>query len=302
MVKVVIHKTSFPHPHHFWLNRDESKPASYGKNRFSTEALLNILEKLREEKLGERVLPGIGVYVSRELRNLEIVYTRVFGYEETEEMLLLDVRRISRGNVPSSEFIRRMGMIYGPLIELKESQEVIEALNELGETPPHEWLQLIDQEGLRESWLDWIPPRFSAMLEREIGNDEFEDRVAEIFTALGFEVEKYGHKKQGPYPDGIAKWRDDFAIVYDCKNRRNYVPKEEDIRALRDYKNRVAYRLNKEVRELYSAFIAISFGERIFPGEYKLFSIKGLLKQLYLRLKEGEKYNPYDAFIRSSII
>jgi hypothetical protein len=50
-----------------------------------------------------------------------------------------------------------------------------------------------------------------------LGNEEFEDRVANLLTALGFNVRQKGYKSRGEYPDGIAFLDDQYSVVYDCQ-------------------------------------------------------------------------------------
>jgi len=127
-------------------------------------------------------------------------------------------------------------------------------------------------------------------LESEnLSNNEFEDRVAALLTALGFCVDQQGYKLKGAYPDGVAIFDGKYAIVYDCKNKKDFYPTEEDKRALYDYL--MKEKLVNEDKEHFCAFIAKSFAGEKEEKNIFYFSVEDLLYLLYKKLILGPKFS-----------
>jgi hypothetical protein len=150
----------------------------------------------------------------------------------------------------------------GELFYSISEEKIRVILVKLGLTPPQEWQRLLEgKPTLLPSWLDWIGKHFQE-IQQTISNNDYEDRIAEIFTALGFEVEQLGHKQEGEYPDGIA-YSKNFAIIFDCKNRNDYFLNSEDKRAIIRYvqheKRRIEERRN--IEKVYFAIIAQSYSK-----------------------------------------
>jgi hypothetical protein len=171
-------------------------------------------------------------------------------------------------------------------------EKILHVLEKFGVKPPSEWRKLLEAEVLPQpSWLDWVGIHFQD-IAKPISNNEYEDRIAEIFTALGFEVEQLGHKKEGEYADGIA-YSKDFAIIYDCKNRTNYFLNASDKRAIIKYVQHAKRRIEerRKIEKIYFAIIAPSYDkvENISDIE-KETSSKGFLltseTMLYLLFKK----------------
>lgn len=137
-------------------------------------------------------------------------------------------------------------------------ETVLSVLRKFDVKPPSEWQKLLEGKP-QPSWLDWVGKGFQDILQ-PISNPEYEDKVAAIFNALGFEVEQMGHKKEGEYPDAIV-YSEDFAFIHDCKNRSNYFLDARDKRAtikyFQDAKRRVKER--KGIEKMYFAFSAHSY-------------------------------------------
>lgn len=192
-------------------------------------------------------------------------------------------------------------------------EEAFSVLEKLGSTPPQEWQELLEEKSsLLPSWLDWIGGHFQG-IKQTVSNNDYEDKIAEIFTALGFDVEQLGHKQEGEYPDGIA-YSKNFAIIFDCKNRNNYFLNAEDKRAITRYvqheKRRIEERRN--IEKVYFAIIAHSYSkvENVSDIE-KETSSKGLLLTseamiclLYKKIALGPKFllTDFEELITSKVI
>jgi hypothetical protein len=178
-------------------------------------------------------------------------------------------------------------------------EEALVALEKLGVEPPSDWLKLLEVKALvTQSWLNWIGEHFRDTLQT-ISNDAYEDRIAEIFSAIGFEVKQLGHKKEGEYPDGIA-FSKDYAIVYDCKNRVDYFINANDKRAMTKYVQHMKRRIKeqREIEETHFAFVAHSYGrvenvshiERETSTKGLLLTSESLLYLLFKKLKLGRSF------------
>ena len=160
--------------------------------------------------------------------------------------------------ITSSTFLNEIGI--RKLFFSVSEEKVLPILERYGIKPPQEWQKLLEAKTpLPSSWLEWIGKRFKDILQT-ISNNEYEDRIAEIFTALGFEVEQLGHKQEGEYPDGIA-YSKDFAIIYDCKNRTDYFLNANDKRAITKYVQHAKRRIEerRKIEKTHFALIAHSY-------------------------------------------
>ena len=225
-------------------------------------------------------LAGIGIYTKGKGRD--------FSFQPPCFLIVNDITENEKGEpqfyfhfiskmegVSSSEFLREIGA--QDLFFSVPQQKILSILDKYSIEPPQQWKALLE-EGPQPSWQDWVGRHFLDILN-SISNSEYEDRVAEIFNALGFEVEQMGYKKEGEYPDGII-YSEYFAIVYDCKNRSNYFPDAKDKRAMIKYVQHAKRRIKEQrgIDRVYFAFIAHSYGkvENISDIE-KETSTKGLL-------------------------
>jgi len=192
--------------------------------------------------------------------------------------------------ITSSVFLNEIGI--RDLFFSVLGKKVLFILERFDIKPPIEWQKLLEAElPSAPSWLDWIGKRFQEILQT-ISNNDYEDRIAEIFKALGFEAEQLGHKKKGEYPDGIA-YSKDFAIIYECKNRFDYFLSADDARAITKYVQDAKRRIEERrgIKKVYFALIAHSYkgAEKIGDIE-KETSSKGFLLtseiMLYLLFKK----------------
>jgi len=178
---------------------------------------------------------------------------------------------------------------------------IYKIISELNLNPPQKWLDLLGDEFTREEeirnleklidWKSLIGNYFVEITSKDINNTEFEDRVCDLLVAIGFGVEQKGHKIIGKYPDGVACFND-FAMVYDCKNRTNYYPNTSDFRAINEYYNNEK-RVDIAKRQLFKVFIAKSFDNKI-PTNVSNMSYIDINLLLYLLAKktiQGNEFN-----------
>jgi mRNA-degrading endonuclease YafQ of YafQ-DinJ toxin-antitoxin module len=157
--------------------------------------------------------------------------------------------------------------------------------------------------GTPVSWEEYIGKYFLKLKDVNISDSEFEDIVAKLLNALGFDITQKGHKIKGEFADGIAAFENDYAIVYDCKNTYNYIPTANDKRALEKY-----FDDEKKVRKekyLYKAFIAKSFRGREVERDIDIFylPVDSLLYLLYKKLTMGPKFtlSPFKKILDNNI-
>jgi hypothetical protein len=208
-------------------------------------------------------LAGIGAYIKGRDRDFSsqppcfLIIRNITENEKGEPQI--DFHHVSKmQRITSSTFLSEIGI--RKLFFSISEEKVLPILERYGIEPPQEWQKLLEAKPqLPPSWLDWIGKHFQN-IQQTISNNEYEDRIAEIFEALGFEVEQLGHKQEGEYPDGIA-YSKDFAIIYDCKNRTNYFLNANDKRAIIKYVQHAKRRIEerKKIGKIHFALIAHSY-------------------------------------------
>jgi len=241
-------------------------------------------------------LPGIGIYIKqkgKDFSSRHFVYLKIKGmrYESNSKMPYFDFETVKQSNTPSCELVGRLGGRV-PLFSIKDCSEIRKVLQELGETPSSTWEDLLSPEQnttsqARYTWEDYIGKYFLDIKDTNISNNEFEDRVCALLTAIGFEVEQRGHRVPGEYPDGIA-FVEGYGLVYDCKNSTDYRPTTDDKRAIRKYleDEKKAY----ENKTLFPVFIAKSFRSYDEKDIYYL-DVEALNYLLYKKICLGSKFN-----------
>jgi len=245
--------------------------------------------------------PAIGVYIKQRERDFTHIipcFLAVRNISENEKgEPLFDFHFVAKmEGVTSLDFLSKIGQ--KGLFFTVPQEKVLRALHSFGIVPPAEWRMLLE-ERIQPSWRDWIGKHFEEILQ-QISNQEYEDRVAEILKALGFELEQMGNKREGEYPDGIIYSRD-FAMVYDCKNRSNYFLDAKDKRAMIRYVQYAQRRIReqKRIEKVYFAFAAKSYKEilRNLDSIEKetltkgaLFTSETLLYLLYKKLSQGPSF------------
>ena len=206
-------------------------------------------------------IPAIGVYTKGRDQDFSsqspcfLIIRDIYENEKGEPQF--DFRFVSKmEKMPSSSFLREIGI--RKLFFSIPQERALSVLEEFGIQLPLKWKKLLEARP-SSSWLDWVGKRFQDILQ-PVSNSDYEDRIAEIFNALGFQVEQLGHKKEGEYPDGIA-YSKDFAIIYDCKNRFNYFLNANDKRAMIKYVQYAKRRIEEQrgIEKTYFALIAHSY-------------------------------------------
>ncbi|ADT85191.1 hypothetical protein [Thermococcus barophilus] len=282
MKRVLVLETAWAED--YW---ESAKEAPYPKRSYKE---LKDWENLKKSL----PLPGLGVYIKQTIKgkihdylHKPFVYLRVKGmkYNEKGEPHF-DFEPIGKAKVKSEELLKRLPNKSALFFSISP-KEIIQILEELGEKPPKEWLKLLEGEARGWNWKDWIGKYFSDIEEEELSNDEFEDRIADLLKAIGFNVIQKGHKLEGEFADGIA-WIDNYYIVYDCKNRWNYTPTDSDIRAIKKYLEDEMKR-NGEENRYYPVFIAKSVGMNIKKDVFCI-PVNSLLYLLYKKLQLGPKF------------
>lgn len=255
-------------------------------------------EKLPEwESLASNCpLPGIGIYIKqkgKDFSSRHFVYLKIKGmrYDSNSETPYFDFEPVGQSNKRSRELADRLGGRV-PLFSVKDCSEILTILQSLAETPPSAWEDLLSPEQnttsqARYTWKDYIGRYFLDMENENISNDEFEDRVCALLTAIGFEVEQKGHIKPGEHPDGVA-FIGDYGLVYDCKNSSGYHPTDADKRALQKYLQDMQLITNGKT--LFPVFIAKSFKSNVEKDFYH-FDVESLNYLLYKKIRLGHKFN-----------
>ncbi len=206
-------------------------------------------------------VPGIGAYVKQkkgDFTSRSPCFLIIRGIRENEKQEpAFDFQFLAKmEGITSSQLLQYFGN--QGLFFSVNGEKVLETLERLRAEAPSEWKQLLGLEVV-PSWKDWLGQHFLNILG-PISNNEYENKVAQIFNALGFEVEQMGYKREGECPDGIIYGKD-FAIVYDCKNRTDYLLDAPDKRAMIRYvqvaKRRVRER--EAIEKVYFAYVAHSY-------------------------------------------
>ena len=193
-------------------------------------------------------------------------------------------------------------------------EEINSIFDKLKITTPEGWKELLESpHNIDEprGWKSWIGEHFLKIIPDVNDNDnynDYENIVAEIFTALGFKVNQMGHlMEKKDVPDGISKTEDlknKFAIVYDPKNRKNFYPDSDERRAMKQDVNKfIDDPFLKDIDEerIYFAYIARGYSSDIDIGQIRnlievhsegfLFTSEAMLRLLYWKIKLGPNFN-----------
>jgi len=238
-------------------------------------------------------LAGLGIYIKqkiggeeRDYRNRNFVYLKIKGmrYDKDTEKPYFNFEPIKTSGTSSKRLLEQIPSL--PLFSTVKSEDLLNILETLGEEIPKEWIELMMTKKPAKSWRDYVGVRFLELIDRDLGDAEFEDRIADLFKALNFEVSQLGHKAVGEYPDGEIKLDEDIILVYDCKNSFDFDPSAEDKRKLNQY---IEDAKNKyKNKEIYGIFVAKSFGSP--QQSYLFFSISSLVYLLYKKLVLGSTF------------
>ena len=114
-------------------------------------------------------LPGLGIYIKqkgKDYSSRHFVYLKIKGmrYESNSKMPYFDFETVKQSNTPSCELVGRLGGRV-PLFSIKDCSEIRKVLQELGETPPSAWEDLLSPEQntttqARYTWEDYIGKYF----------------------------------------------------------------------------------------------------------------------------------------------
>lgn len=238
-------------------------------------------------------LPGIGRYIKYRDKDYSLnpfVYLKIIGmrYDSNTKKPYFDFKTLTKSKRESSILEGKLPSNNRRLFSVIEPEKLIGILQDIGEELPEEWKKLIEIKEEIIRWKNYIGKYFLEIDERTLGNNEFEDRVAMLLNALGFETEQKGHKIPGEYPDGIASFGNNYAIVYDCKNTQNFFPSAEDERAIKKYLD--DEKKIKSEQNIYCAFIAKSFRGNSRKDIFYL-TMNSLRYLLYKKLSLGSKFN-----------
>jgi len=245
-------------------------------------------------------LAGIGAYIKQKERNFSqrppcfLIIRNIDENEKGEPRF--DIHFMARmEEITSLKLLDKTGT--QDLFFSVSQEKILRILDEFGIKPPLDWKQLLEEKP-QPSWQDWVGKYFQDIL-KSISNPEYEDRIAEIFSALGFETEQMGHKKEGEYPDGVI-YSKDFAITYDCKNRFNYFLDAKDKRAMINYVQYAKRRIEEQrgIGKIYFAFVAHSYDkienmndiEKETSSKGLLLTSEALLYLLFKRLYLGRLF------------
>ncbi len=280
MKKVILLATAWTSD--YW---ESDKEAPYPKTKYT--------DLTGWEELSKNCpLAGLGIYIKqkeRDFTRIPFVYLKItgMGYDTNTKSPSFNFKIIKKAGTESKSLTDRLPSENRKLFSTINAYQLVQILKKIGENPPKEWLGLIERFEIPFDWRDYIGRYFLELESESLSNNEFEDRIANLLTALGFDVTQKGHKIKGEYPDGVATFEDWYAVVYDCKNTTNFIPTAEDKRALEKYLNDEDKA--REEENLYSAFIAKSFGK--MQREVFYLSVDSILYLLYKKLIIGSKFS-----------
>ena len=232
--------------------------------------------------------PAIGVYgkfKQPDLADKPPSFLIIQGVERNEKGPIFRTEHLGVvQGITSDQLRKELGLPRFRLIDRMNPDKVVGALQRLGVSIPERWTELLVHV-IPPPGDEWLPPRFS--LPESISNDLFEDRIAEMFRAIGYEVHQRGHRTSGRHPDGIALFREQYAIVYDAKNCYDYQLPAGDQRAMVEYVKNAREKFavgDRKIDDLYFAFVARGFGASARQGISRVHSDLGDIHGVLLPL------------------
>jgi len=285
-----------------------------GEAKYQEDYLKRFKEDLKKWK-DDCPLPAIAFYIKKQ-SNKPPSFLSIEDITYEGKQVCFSFRLISQlPNITSLDFAKKLennekkGLFY--TVDYDKINSVLDKLNII---PPEEWEKLpkiAHDADVSEPWKNWIGEHFLKIdpnINPDISYNDYEDMVAEIFIALGFKVNQMGHlmaKKE--VPDGISKTEDlknKFAIVYDAKNRKNFYPDSDEIRAMKQYVDKFIddpFLKDIEKERIYFAYIARGYSSGINIGQIRnlievhsegfLFTSEAMLRLLYWKIKLGPNFN-----------
>jgi hypothetical protein len=242
-------------------------------------------------------LPAIGLYTDK-------YKERHFDYIIIKDIIAdadgtpnFDYEFISNGHRESRILDEKINLNRKKFYFSIDCSTLIQSLRDIEEKPPLNWLNLFENNTPivntevivteKADWSAYLGRYFLDLRDRQLGNEEFENRVAFLLTALGFKVLQKGHLLVGTVPDGVATYSGDIGLVYDCKNSSNYSPNANDMRALESYYN--DERAKHRDLQMFPCFIAKK-GITPIVGDKLVIYVEALLYVLFKKLASGSDF------------
>ncbi len=274
MEKVLLLFTNFKGD--FWNNKRE---VTYKKEYFDADILNDLTKKCP--------LPALGIFKHEGEINNSFTYLKINGIRFDKEHIIFDFEPIAKAKIKSNNLIDILPSENTRLLSsIIDYEKINDILQRIGEPHPKEWINAKKLNTLITDWNDFIGKYFLDLKNNSLSNEEFEDRIYSLLTALGFDVEQKGHTLKGEYADGVAFLSEnkEYMIVYDCKNISNFFPTSGDIRAIKTYVEDEKKVYNIENK--FCVFIAKSFKQEQTKNIF-YFTVDSLLYLLYKRLRFG---------------
>lgn len=264
--------------------------------RFPTTNISERLPSWRQLK-AKCPLPAIGLYTDQFTdRRFDYIIIKDIN-AETDGTPYFDYEFVSKGFKEScfldEKVNRGRKKFYFPV----DWSLMLQSLRALEQHPPQKWLDLFEENvplintevTVTEAtdWSSYLGRYFLELRDRQLGNEEFENRVATLLTALGFKVLQKGHLLVGTVPDGVATYSGDIGLVYDCKNSTGYIPTADDMRALESYYH--DERAKHRDRQMFPCFIAKK-GNTPMVGDKLVISVESLMYVLFKKLASGNDF------------
>lgn len=247
-------------------------------------------------------LKGIGFYRDhpdgRCQSSNNFVYLRINGIRYDGHRIHFDFHFLGLSNTQSINFIHSLPYINRNPLFSKIDDIIFNTIRiDLNLLPSQDWnnIALIIQPPPpppppppQNEINNFIGNYFLEIKTTILGNNEFEDRIFNLLTALGFETSQRGHIIRGAFPDGYAFFNNNI-LVYDCKNSINYFPHAEDRLAMDNYIQQ-SLNLFPEFNNYFPVFIAKSFSNNL-PINYKCINIDSLLYLYYKKIRMGVEFH-----------
>lgn len=141
-------------------------------------------------------LAGLGMYIKQkenDFRNKPFVYLKITGMRyDSNETPFFEFKVIKKADTASEKLTKILPEENKKLFSAITLDCLIKILKEIGEEPPKEWVDLIESVDSPVDWRDYLGKYFLELKSESLSNAEFEDRIANLLTALGFDVTQKG--------------------------------------------------------------------------------------------------------------
>lgn len=263
---------------------EEGKPAKFSNTGIDLNQRIPNWRKLKEQC----PIPGIGLYVDRHYdKFFDFLLIKDIRLDTADNTVYFDYDFVSKGLRQSVQLDGRINNTNKKFFYAVDTSRVTDALTYLGISSPEKWSSALENTIVQIDWKTFIGQYFVDLQTKLLGNEEFENRVAVLLTALGFKVLQKGHLLVGTVPDGVATYGGDIGLVYDCKNSANYIPNADDMRALESYYN--DERTKHRDRQMFPCFIAKK-GNTPMVSDKLVISVEPLLYLLFKKIQSGSDF------------